>query len=263
MHGTALITGASSGIGAELARHFAAKGHDVILVARSKDKLDALAAQIEADFGASAHVFAKDLFDDQAASQLHSAIGDAGLSVDILVNNAGMANFGPFLEREIEDLMPLVDLNNRALVRMTHTFLPAMVARGEGGVLNVASVAGLQPTPGFAIYGATKAFVVSFTESLSEELRGSGVRMVALCPGIVDTPLVDKVSEQSDAAQKMPRGMMLDAAKVAEQGYKALETNEVISVAGIAYQAVVGWMRYSPRWMARRAMGLSNRMIKF
>ncbi len=263
MEGTALITGASSGIGAELARQFAANGHDVILVARSKDKLDALAAQVEAEFGTAAHVFAKDLFSDTAAAELHDEIGDAGLHVDILVNNAGMANFGPFLERGIDDLMPLVDLNVRALVRLTHMFLPAMVARGSGGVLNVASVAGLQPTPGFAIYGATKAFVVSLTESLSEELRGSGVRVVALCPGLVDTPLVDKVAEHSEAAQKVPRGMLLEASKVAEQGYAALQKNDVISVAGIAYQAVTSWMRYSPRWMARRAMGITNKVVKY
>lgn len=263
MHGIAMITGASSGIGEELAKIFAAKGHDVILVARSKDKLEAIAEAIEAEFGTSAHVFPKDLLIDGAAAELHQEIGDAGLHVDILVNNAGVANFGPFLKREIDDLMPLIDLNFRALVRMTHAFLPCMVARGEGGVLNIASVAGLQPTPGFAIYGATKAAVVSFTESLSEELRGSGVRMVALCPGLVDTPLVDKVAQHSEAATKVPKALLLDATKVAEQGYAALEKNEVISVAGRAYVAMVQWMRYTPRWLARRTMGVSNRVIDY
>lgn len=157
----------------------------------------------------------------------------------------------------------LVKLNVDALFRLTSAFLPDFAEKKRGGILNVASVAGLVPTPGYAVYGATKAFVVSLTESLAEEMRPHNVNVVALCPGLVDTPLVDKVAEQSEAAQDVPRQLLLDADKVAKQGYQALMKGDVISVAGVSYQAFTSWVRAMPRSVGRRTTGLMNQIVKF
>jgi len=263
MAGTALITGASSGIGEALAKQFAANGHGLVLIARSGEKMQDIATVLRADHGVDVLVIPCDLTAPDAVSQIHSALDEANVEIDYLVNNAGVANFGQFDQRTTADLHVMVKLNVDALFRLTHAFLPGFAAKGKGGVLNVASVAGLIPTPGYAVYGATKAFVVSLTESLSEEMRPKGVNVVALCPGLVDTPLVDKVAEQSSAAQDMPRQLLLDADKVAKQGYQALMKGDVISVAGVSYQAYSSWLRALPRSVGRRAAGLMNQIVKF
>lgn len=263
MAGTALITGASSGIGESLAKQFAANGHGLVLVARSGDKMEEIATGLRSEFGVDVLVVPCDLTAPDAVGQIRSALDAADVEIEYLVNNAGVANFGQFDERTNADLHVMVKLNVDALFRLTHSFLPELAAKGKGGVLNVASVAGLIPTPGYAVYGATKAFVVSLTESLSEEMRPKGVNVVALCPGLVDTPLVDKVAEQSSAASDVPRQILLDADKVAKQGYQALMKGEVISVAGMSYQAYSSWVRSMPRSIGRRAAGLMNRIVKF
>ncbi len=261
--GTALITGASSGIGASLAKQFAAKGHDLVLVARSGDVMEDLATDLRAEFKVNVLVIPCDLLAADAVDQIKAALAAANVEVDYLVNNAGVANFGQFIDRTIDDLHMLVKLNVDALFRLTCAFLPEFAEKKRGGILNVASVAGLVPTPGYATYGATKAFVVSFTESLAEEMRAHNVNVVALCPGLVDTPLVDKVAAQSEAAQDVPRQFLLDADKVAKQGYQALLRGDVISVAGVSYQAFTSWVRAMPRSVSRRATGLMNQIVKF
>jgi short-subunit dehydrogenase len=191
---TALVTGASSGIGAAFARALAKRGAHVVLVARSKDKLDGLATEIRRAYGVRADVLPADLAEVGAAGRILDETRARGLAVDVLVNNAGFATYGLFdavpRDRQHAEIM----LNVAALVDLTHAFLPDMVGRGYGAVVNVASTAAFQPVPYMAIYGATKAFVLSFSEALWAENRGRGVRVLALCPGATETPFFDVVA---------------------------------------------------------------------
>src|SRR3954451_1667726 len=181
MRETALITGASSGIGEQFARQLAARGHDVVLVARRADRLERLAA----DLPTQAHAVPCDLATDAAA--LPKRVADLGVEVDLLVNNAGFGTSGPFLEHDPARDAMQVRLNCEAVVTLCHAFLPRMVDRRRGGVINVASSAGFQPIPYESVYAATKAFVISFTDALHTELRGTGVRAMAVNPGPVPT----------------------------------------------------------------------------
>jgi uncharacterized protein len=178
---TALITGASSGIGEQFARQLSARGNDLILVARREDRLRKLADELPG----AAHVVLCDLASD--ADKLHSRVRELGLDVDLLVNNAGFGTYGPFVEGDAQRDAEEIRVNCEALVTLTHAFLPAIVERDRGGVINVCSTAGFQPLPYEAIYSATKAFALHFTESLNEELRGTKVRVLAVNPGPVPT----------------------------------------------------------------------------
>jgi hypothetical protein len=191
---TALITGASSGIGAAFARALAARRMSVVLVARSADKLEALARELAAAHGVATHVVATDLSVPGAAKVVLQRTRELGVSVDVLVNNAGFATYGPFEEVSLDRQLEEIRLNCSGLVEMTHAFLPAIVARGRGGVINVASTAAFQPVPYMATYGATKAFVLSFSEALWFENRARGVRVLALCPGATETPFFEVVA---------------------------------------------------------------------
>jgi uncharacterized protein len=181
MRETALITGASSGIGEQFAHQLAASGHDLVLVARRADRLERLAAQLPTD----AHVIPCDLATD--AALLPERIARLGVEVELLVNNAGFGTSGPFLEHDPGRDAEQVRLNCEAIVTLTHAFLPGMVERRRGGIINVASTAGMQPIPYESVYAATKAFAISFTDALHTELRGSGVRVLAVNPGPVPT----------------------------------------------------------------------------
>ena len=178
---TALVTGASSGIGEQFARQLAGRGHDLVLVARRADRLERLAAELPTE----AHVVACDLATD--AASLAGRVQELGAEVDLLVNNAGFGTSGPFLEHDPERDAEQVRLNCEAVVTLSHAFLPGMVNRRRGGVINVASSAGFQPIPYESVYAATKAFVISFTDALHTELRGSGVRAMSVNPGPVPT----------------------------------------------------------------------------
>jgi short-subunit dehydrogenase len=179
--GTALITGASSGIGEQFARQLSARGNDLILVARREDRLRALAEELPG----TAHVVPCDLASE--ADELHGRVSELGLEVDLLVNNAGFGTYGPFVDADAARDAEQVRVNCEALATLTHAFLPAIVERDRGGVINVCSTAGFQPIPYEAIYAATKAFALRFTEALNEELRGTGVRVLAVNPGPVPT----------------------------------------------------------------------------
>jgi short-subunit dehydrogenase len=185
--GTALITGASSGIGEALARCFAAGGHDLVLVARSADTLKALAASLADAHGVKAWAVRADLSEADAVPRLAAAMKRAKRPIDVLVNNAGVLEYGPFTGMTPETHRRMIELNVGALTQMLAHFVPPMLERGHGRVLNVASIAAFQPIPALATYAATKAFVLSMTESLAEELRGSGVTATALCPGVTAT----------------------------------------------------------------------------
>jgi uncharacterized protein len=190
---TALVTGASMGIGAAFARALAERGAHLVLVARSNDKLEALATELAGKYGVRAQAIATDLSKPGAAEALALETTSRGLAVDVLVNSAGFATYGPFDEVSAERQREEILLNCAALVDMAHAFLPGMVKRERGAIVNVASTAAFQPLPYMAVYGATKAFVLSFSEALWAENRARGVRVLALCPGATDTAFFDVV----------------------------------------------------------------------
>jgi short-subunit dehydrogenase len=239
----ALVTGASSGIGLELARLLAARGHDLVLVARRGDKLQELAAELGPE---RVTVVVADLGRPGAVD----AIVAAAPRVDVLVNNAGVGGFGPFSESDPAAVQAMIQLNVASLVDLTRRYLPAMVAQGSGGVLNVASSAAFQPGPLMAVYYATKAFVLSFTEAVAEEVRGSGVKVSALCPGPTASGF------QAGAAMedsKLVKGRRLpEAAAVAAAGLKALDRGDVVFVPGLMNKVMASSIRFTPRPLVRR-----------
>lgn len=184
---TVLITGASSGIGEAFAYNLAKKGANLILVARSQDKLGLVSDELRKKYRISVHVFPVDLISPDAPQQLFERIKAGGLTVDVLVNNAGFGKWAHFLGESLDTYDQMLSLNIDALVRLTYLYVPEMLARGKGGVINVASTAAFQPAPYIAVYSASKAFVLSFTEALAGEYRERGIRFLALCPGVTDT----------------------------------------------------------------------------
>ncbi len=249
---TTLITGASAGLGEGFARSFAADGHDLILTARRADRLEALATELRETHGVAVHVFAADLGDPAAPDALLAAIAAAGLSIDTLVNNAGFGARGGVAELDGARQLRMIDLNCRALVALSQGVLPQMIARRSGGILNIASVAAFQPGPWMAVYYASKAFVLSFSEALHEEVKDKGVRVAALCPGptrtefadiagIGDTPLFERLASGADA--------------VVRDGIAALKANQAVKVSGVMNLALAQGIRFTPRVLARRIAG--------
>ncbi|MGW6919154.1 SDR family NAD(P)-dependent oxidoreductase [Kitasatospora sp. NPDC054939] len=194
---TTLITGASTGIGAAFARELAARGSHLVVVARSADRLDGLRQELSAAHGVIVHAVPLDLARPGAGAELQRRVADLGVEVDVLINNAGFATFGAVAEGDPARMAEEVHLNCLTLTDLTARLLPGMVERRTGAVVNVASTAAFQPIPRMAVYGATKAYVLSFTEALANELRGSGVRALAICPGATDTPFFDVIGDQA------------------------------------------------------------------
>lgn len=258
---TALITGASSGIGEALARRFARAGFNLVLVARSADKLQALAAALTAAHGVKAWVVPADLALPGAAAGLAAAMKRARRPIDVLVNNAGVLQHGPFIGMAPADHQRLIDLNISGLTAMLAQFVPTMVARGQGRVLNVASIAAFQPVPSLATYAATKAYVLSLTESLSEELQGSGVSITALCPGITATQMLAAASQASPALGQLPSALVGSAEDVADEGFEACMAGEVIRVPGMLNRAGVVAGRATPKWLLRKLSGALVRRL--
>lgn len=209
---TALITGASTGIGAEFARRLGADGLDLVLVARSADKLETLAGEIRAASGVAVTVMARDLGAPNAAAELTADVAAAGLHVDFLLNNAGFGTHGPVAEADPDRLADQIRLNCEVLTELSQRCLPAMIERRSGTIINVASNAAFQPLPLMAVYGATKAYVLSFTEALWHETRGTGVRVLALCPGPTETPFFD-VAGEDFARSKRTTAQLIDTTK--------------------------------------------------
>ncbi|MQY03165.1 SDR family NAD(P)-dependent oxidoreductase [Actinomadura macrotermitis] len=241
---TALVTGASSGIGESFARILAARGTDLVVVARRADLLDGLARELVERYRVAVEVLAADLTDPAQRGAVEDRLRDGG--VELLVNNAGYAAFGAFAELDLADQLKEIELNVTALVRLTHAALPAMIERGRGGVLNVASMAGFAPSPGSATYGATKAYVVSFSESLHAEVAGKGVHVTALCPGFTRTD-----------EERQPNLLWLRRADVAEAGLDAVAAGRALCVPGAQYKAVLPALKLVPRPLLRAA---ANRM---
>jgi uncharacterized protein len=247
-----LVTGASSGIGAEYARALRARGESVVVVARRRDRLEALASELGGEPHAIA--IAEDLAQDGAARRLEQQLAARGLAVDGLVNSAGLGRTGPFASQPIEALAAMCDVNVRALVELTRVFLPAMIERRRGRVVNVASNAAFQPIPNLGVYAATKSFVLSFTEALAEELRGSGVQVQALCPGITETEFLDV--SQTHGSLRVRRMPMMRPREVVEASLAGLDRGRLRVVVGISNR-LLGFVtqRFAPNWLARRVAG--------
>jgi len=241
---TAVVTGASSGIGAEIARDLVRRGHQVVLVARTETKLKQLAAEL----GDRAHVLVADLSDRSARAGLLGRIADLGLTPDILVNNAGLSTLGPVHRSDPDAELRMVEVDVVAVADLCSRFLPGMVKRGSGAVLNVASAAAFQPLPGQAGYGAGKAFVLSYSQSLSGELKGTGVSVTVLCPGPVDTGFGEAAGftkEQADDA--LPAFMWIPADRVAREALDGLAGGKLVVIPGIGNKAGAAFAKLTPK----------------
>src|SRR5262252_1859104 len=258
---TALITGASSGIGAALASRFARDGFNLVLVARSAGKLKTLAASLSAAHSIKTWVAPADLTQPGAARKLAVSMMRARRPIDVLVNSAGVLEHGLFVKMTAARHRELIDLNVMALTEMLAHFVPPMLARGRGRVLNVASIAAFQPVPLLATYAATKAFVLSLTESLSEELKGTGVSITALCPGITATHMLDTARKGGKDLAKLPAFVIGTADAVADEGFDACVRGEVIRVPGALNRAAAVAAGAAPKWLRRRVSGAMVRSI--
>lgn len=248
----ALVTGASGGIGLELAKLFAADRHDLVLVARSTDKLEAIAREFSAKHGIRARVFTADLSDPSACDRLYEAVRAEGLVVDTLVNNAGFGGYGDFWQTDLEHETRMMNLNVVSLVRLTKLFLRDMVRERRGRVLNVASTAAFQPGPLMAIYYATKAFVLSFSEAIADEARGTGVTVTALCPGPTDTGF--RAAAGMKKSMLFSKHLNLPAGIVARQGYDGMKKGKTIVIPGFRNRLVATLVRFAPRKNVVRAV---------
>lgn len=255
----ALVTGASGGIGLEIARELAARGHDLLLVARSAARLEALAAELQAKHGVQARALALDLAARDAADRLADEVERRGLAVDVLVNNAGFGLFGQHVQTALEDEQQMIDVNVTTLTRLAKRLLPAMVKRGRGHLLNVASTAAFQPGPYMAVYYATKAYVLSYSEALAEELQGTGVQVTALCPGPTASGFQDKAAMQDSALVKGKR--LPSAAEVAAYGVRAMLAGRRVAVPGLVNRLLVQSLRLTPRRVVTRLVALMSRPL--
>ena len=240
----ALVTGASSGIGVEIARNLARRGHNLVLVARSEDKLRDLATELAA-LGVRAEVLPTDLTDRAARKALPDRVAGLGLTVSVLVNNAGWSTMGAVAKADPEAELGMVEVDVAAVVDLTTRFLPAMTAAGSGAVLNVASTAAFQPIPGQAGYSAGKAFVLAYTQAVAEEVRGQGVSVTALCPGPVATGFLDTAGiSDAEAKGAMPEIMWVDAASVAKAAVDGLAKGKRVVIPGAAniVSARLSWL---------------------
>jgi uncharacterized protein len=252
-HGRTLITGASSGIGLELAREFGRHGHPLIITAPVESELYEVARELEAETGVSVRVMAKNLELPDAAREIYESTEEEGEPVDILVNNAGLGHMGNFWELPMASILSMIRLNVESVVRLTRLFLPDMVHRQRGRILNVASIAGFEPGPRMATYHATKAFVLSLSESLVEELSDTGVTVTALCPGVTDTDFLPK----ADMIQTklFQQGNVMAPQEVAAEGYEAVMRGDPICVVGAKNKVQVFARRFvSKSAQAKMAM---------
>jgi short-subunit dehydrogenase len=241
---TALITGASAGLGLEFSRLFAADKHDVILVARRKDRLEELADELQRRHSVRAHVIAADLMKPDAAAQLVEAVGKLGVEVEFLVNNAGFGYTSAFVESDLDRQLGMLQVNVMVLTALCRAFVPAMVQRGHGHVLNIGSTAGCQPGPFMAVYYASKAYVNSFTEALAYELKGTGVTATLSLPGATATEFAAVAG--NDKSRLFAMGAM-PGAVVARQAYKAMHAGKRMKVHGALNKFTVFAVRMTPR----------------
>ena len=243
---TVLITGASGGIGNELAKLFARHHHNLILVARSGDKLAQIAPELQVH-GVKVTNFALDLTTPTAAQFLFDQVQSAAITVDILVNNAGFGAWGEFAQMSNEEILGQIQLNIIALTELTRLFLPAMIARRGGRIMNVASTAGFQPGPLMAVYYATKAYVISFTEAIANELRNSGITVTCFCPGGTNTGFAQRAGNEKTRVFKQFGAM--SAEKVALDAYRAVMGGRTLAISGAHNWILAQSTRFAPRKM--------------
>jgi short-subunit dehydrogenase len=253
---TALITGSSEGIGRSFAQVYAKNGHDLVLVARNKIKLEEFAQELKDKYAVNVDVFAADLIPVDAAQKLFEAITEKDIKIDILVNNAGMMQVEKLNESDPQKLNNLIQLNIQSLVNMTQQFVNPMINRGQGKIVNVGSIASFMPTPNFAAYGASKAFVLSFSEGIAEEFRGTGVTVTCVCPGMTET----KMLSHAEGIEKfIPNFLKADPMELAAQAYKASMKGDVVFLDKVANKLLVQWATHYPRWIVRGVNGLFSR----
>jgi len=251
---TALITGASHGIGLELAHLFARDGWDLVIAARSRVRLKHLARSLQTAHGIHCYTLPLDLADAGSPLRLFRALKQEGITVDALVNNAGFGSFGEFASTPAETTLEMIQVNVTALAHLTRLFLPGMIERRKGWILNVASVAAFQPGPLMACYYASKAFVLSLSEAVAEETRGTGVLVTALCPGPTRTQFGVRAGMRPS---RMFSGHMLrsmDARTVARAGYRAMLRGRVIAIPGLENRVLPLAVRVTPRALVRKAV---------
>jgi short-subunit dehydrogenase len=253
--GTALVTGASAGIGRELAREFAAGGYDLAVVARREDRLRELADELEAAHDTTTHVVAMDLDGPGAAAELRDAVADRDVRVDALVNNVGVGTYGPFHEADVAAELTQLRLNVELPVHLTRLYLPGMVERDDGVVLNVASLAGFQPGPKMAGYYASKAYLLAFSEALAEEHRTTGVDVTALCPGPVETEFQER-ADMSDS--RLGSTFAHTVEEVARAGYRGAMAGDAVVVPGLVPKLLAVGSRLAPGPVRRRTAAWVN-----
>lgn len=247
----ALITGASSGIGYELAHVFAEHGYDLVLVARSENILEDIAAELLSEYGVQALPITKDLYLRQSPFEIWDEVQARGLQIDVLVNNAAQGLYGQFVETELDRELDMLQLNIGAYITLTKLFLQDMVSRDEGKILNVSSIAGKLPGPYQAVYHGTKAFVHSFTESVRAELEGTGVTLTSLLPGVTDTDFFHKADMEDSKALDQK---LLDPAEVARDGFRALMNGDDMVVSGARYKAQIAASNFTPDRLLAKGM---------
>ena len=247
MKKTALITGASSGIGLELAHIFASKGNNLVLVARSKEKLEVLKQELENKFGISVYNIVKDLSEISSSKSIFDEIQNQNIRIDYLVNNAGFGDFGVFAECNWDKQLEMIQLNVIALTYLTRLILPVMIKQKYGKILNVASTAAFQPGPTMSVYFATKAYVLSFSEAIANELKGTGVTVTILCPGATATGF--KTAAALEDSNLFKGNQIASSKDVAEFGYKKMMNGKVVVIHGLINNILVQSVRFAPRNM--------------
>jgi len=256
----ALITGASAGIGRELARTFASHGFDLVVVARRRTRLAALKRQVESAHGVRVRIVEADLYDPEAAGRLQKNL--ARTPIDVLVNNAGTLEGGRFAGMDGARIGQMLQLNIGTLVALTHAFLPGMLQRSHGRIVNVASIAAFAPVPWLTVYAATKSFVLSFSEALAEELRGTGVSVTAVCPGLTNSEMADSALERAPELAPWRPWLFAEPSTVAEAAYDGCMKREELVVPGAANVFYGGLMKLTPRPARRRMTGLFSRVMR-
>ncbi len=248
---TALITGASGGIGLKLAHHFAKDGHNLVLVARSKDKLEKLADDLKGRYNIQTEVITADLGASDAVNRLLEELSIRNVTVDILVNNAGFGIYGEFYDTNWEEEKEMMMVNMMALTELTKRLVPTMMERQSGKILNVASTAAFQPGPLMAVYYATKAYVLSFSEALENELKGTGISVSILCPGPTDTGFQQRASMEES---KLLEGGVMSVDQVADIAYKEFMSGKTLIIPGSQNKLLAFMIRFLPRKMVTRTV---------
>lgn len=259
---TALVTGASAGIGKAFAELLAAKGYALVLTARRRDRLDELARQLTAQHGVAAHVVVADLAECEASAHIAEAVRALGLHIDVLVNNAGYGVPGSYLKVPWPEHQRFIQIMMTAVCDLTYRLLPGMLARGWGRVINIASVAGMVPAPaGHTLYGASKAFVIRFSEALAAENAPRGVHVTAVCPGFTFSEFHD-VTGTRDKMKSVPAMMWLNATDVAREGYEAVMRGDAVIVNGRAYRLLLWLMRVVPQGLVKAVSRAAGRQYR-